>query len=299
MSHMPDFVLIGAPKAGSTSLYHYLRQHPEIYMPSYKDPRFFAFEGSLPAFGGPSDDTIHNNRIVWEMDTYMALFDGVTNERAVGEASVRYFEEPAAAKNMHRHNPDMKLLLILRNPLERAWSHYCWKKTAGVEPASSFAEALKEEDDGARDTWYWGRYARPGYYAKYYKCFLDYFPQEQFKVHLFEDFKHDPVGICRDYYRFLGVSDAFEPDARRRYNVSGTFSHPVAKRMWEASLAVRDAIRPCLPRRLRHSAFVSLTRLMKKEAFPEEMRSRLMQLYRQDILELQELIGRDLSGWLM
>ena len=151
---IPNFVLIGAPKSGSTSLFHYLKQHPEVYMSPLKDPRFFAFEGQAPQFDGPSDDTIHNNRIVWELDKYQAQFQGVKNEKAVGEASVRYFEEPRSAENMHRFNPTMKLMLLLRNPIERAWSHYCWKKTAGVEPAPSFAAALQDEADGKRDSWY-------------------------------------------------------------------------------------------------------------------------------------------------
>lgn len=294
----PNFVLAGAPKCGTTSLYHYLRQHPDIFMPLQKDPRYFCFGGSPPAFDGPSDDTIYNPHIVWQLDKYEALFEPAVDQTAVGEASIRYFEEPVSAPRIHEYNPDMKILLILRDPADRAWSQYCWKRTAGVEKAANMREALDEELKGTRNTWYWGRYAHPGYYARHLKRFLEFFPMNQIHVELFDDLREEPVRVCQNYYQFLGVDESYQPDTVKVYNRSGQFSNPSAQKLWEQSIRLRDFIRPYIPRRLRHAAFVGLSKRMQKEKMPPDVRKELKAMFRDDVLELQGLIDRDLSAWL-
>src|SRR5215218_4707583 len=121
---MPNFLIIGAGKSGTTSLYHYLGQHPEVFMSPMKEPKFFCFEGERPNFRGPGDDEEINRKCVTTIDAYRALFDGVACEKAVGEASSMYLYYPKAPERIDHHVAGVRLIAVLRNPVDRAYSSY-------------------------------------------------------------------------------------------------------------------------------------------------------------------------------
>lgn len=138
---MPNFLVIGAVKAGTTSLYHYLQEHPQVYMSSVKEPRFFVLEGkqsdeqNAPGFLRTRITTI---------EAYRALFDGVTTEVAIGEATPDYIHDPEAAPRIQQHLPDVRLIAMLRNPVDRAFSHY-WQLIRHAErPMSDFAQDVQK-----------------------------------------------------------------------------------------------------------------------------------------------------------
>ena len=141
---MPNFLIIGANKAGTTSIYSYLKQHPQIYMSPVKEPMFFTLEGKN------IDRTEVSRQItlktaVNDIEDYQALFQGVSNEKAIGEASTAYLHCPWCAERIKQYIPDVKLIAILRDPIERAYSNYLMYVRWGLETLD-FPEAVRQEE---------------------------------------------------------------------------------------------------------------------------------------------------------
>jgi Sulfotransferase family len=166
---MPNFLIIGAAKSGTTSLYHYLNQHPQIYMSPEKEPEFFALEGRKLDFDGPDGKEVINRRIQRNRPTnieeYRALFEGVSGETAIGEASPWYLYSVQAPSRISYYIPGVKLIAVLRNPVERAYSLFLYLRLRGQEPLSDFSQALQAEEVRKRDNWeWWWYYKDVGFY---------------------------------------------------------------------------------------------------------------------------------------
>ena len=145
MSRMPDFLIIGAPKSGTTSLYFYLQQHPQIFLPEKKKPFFFAFENQdMNHYHIYGNMKVINNTIV-DLNEYQMLFENIPTNIKVGEASTEYLHIPEAVKNIYSHIPDVKMIAVLRNPVDRAYSHFSHFRRDGYEPCTDFMEAIKEQ----------------------------------------------------------------------------------------------------------------------------------------------------------
>ncbi len=152
---MPNFLIIGAAKAGTTALYSYLKQHPQIYMSPEKEPHFFAFEGEQPNFGGTAGKQEWLNRtVITDIETYRKQFQKVSREIAIGEASALYLYIPKAVERINHYIPDVKLITILRNPIERAYSAFLFQIRDELEPITDFAQALEEEKIRINKNWY-------------------------------------------------------------------------------------------------------------------------------------------------
>ena len=147
---LPNFLVIGAAKSGTSSLYMYLKQHPEIYMSPIKEPHFFSFDDESKMTKGPGDP-IH--KAITNFDDYQAQFDGVTDEKAIGEASTSYLYRPEAPGRIHAMLPDAKLIVILRNPVDRAFSAYMHVVRDKRETSKDFAEALSKEESRKAAGW--------------------------------------------------------------------------------------------------------------------------------------------------
>lgn len=305
---MPNFLIIGTGRAGTTALWNHLKQHPQIYMSSVKHTRFFALEGKDLDFRGPSPQ---DERISWargtygvtDLKAYRKLFDGVTNETAIGEASHSYLYSPEAPKRIRYYVPDVRLVAILRNPVERAYSHFRRLVQDGREPYANFTQALLEEESRIRDNW-WPEfhYVRMGFYGAQLERYFDLFERSQMKIYLYEDFNSNPQHILQDIFRFLDVDDTFIPDTTLRYNAAGI---PRKKILHETLLKLsvaRPLLEPLLPKKQRQRVLQIASNLKKrnldKPELSPEVRERLTEVYREDTLKLQQLIQRDLSAWL-
>ncbi|MBA2713836.1 MAG: sulfotransferase, partial [Rubrobacteraceae bacterium] len=218
---MPNFLIIGAMKAGTTALYSYLEQHPEVYMSPVKEPNFFCFEGETLDFRAPQDQEGINRTSVTHIDDYRALFRGVRGEAAVGEASHWYLYHPKAPERIRRHVPDARLIAVLRDPVERAYSQFLHFVRDGQEPLTVFAQALGEEERRMRDHWAFGRYASRGFYYSQLRRYYDLFDRSRIKVYLYEDLKADAPALLQDTFRFLEVDPTFVPELSVQPNVSG------------------------------------------------------------------------------
>lgn len=298
---LPNFVVIGAAKAGTTSLYHYLNQHPQVYMGSRKEPNFFAFgEAPLPEWQGPSFDLLRKY-IVMTMDDYLMLFADVKNELAIGEASVTNFQ-PRACERIQHYLPNAKLIAIIRQPADRIYSFYSFLLSRGHEPLNSFAKALKMEKTGHRDHWMpWLRYVEEGFYYTRIKNFYNHFPREQIRIYLYDDWQREPLTILRDIFRFIGVDDHFIPNTSVRHNISRLPRSPRLLRfLRNPNHPLKNALKPLVPFPIRQRLVRTLrtVNLTKPPPLDPHLRRQLTERYRDDIRRLETLIERDLSAWL-
>jgi hypothetical protein len=292
---LPTFLIIGCGRSGTTSLYRYLRQHPQIFMCPVKEPSYFSWTDEMARTGEgvPWYDTS-----VKTLAAYEALFSGVTSETAIGEASPRYFFSPQAPERIHRLIPDARLVAILRHPAERAHAVYVGSRRDGYETAPTFEEAIRQCEEGKREKWPFRHYLRQCEYHRHIARYLGIFPRAQLRLYLFEDLAADAAALLRDLLAFLGVDSTFRFDLSRRYAPSGQIGNPFLGVLWRHSLALRLAVRPYLPEGLRDLATRTLLRSVVKPEMKPETRARLLRHYRDDTLRLQDLMGRDLSHWL-
>lgn len=283
---LPNFLIIGTGRSGTTSLYHYLRQHPQVFMSRIKETNFFAFEGNPDPQLFP----------IQSLRAYEALFSAATGHRAIGEASPLYFVRPTAADRIKQQIPHARLILIVRNPAERAYACHLDAVRRGTE-RRSLAEALHAYRNGGRD----GSSFDDGFYSGNLRRYLDRFGRDQLAVHLYEDFASAPGATVRRIFRFLDVDDGFVPDTSMRHNPSGL----PRRKMLELVVRPTDFkrnLKARMPYRLRQPLMAIGNainrRNMVKPALPQELRHELIALYREDILKLQDLIERDLTPWL-
>jgi hypothetical protein len=295
---LPNFFIFGAARCGTTSLYNYLKQHPDIYMSPVKEPNFYFLDGVAGQIRG-KDHKDWLRTCVTTRGEYLALFDGVTTEKAIGEASIHYLDREAAAAAIYRDVPDARLFASLRHPVERAYAAYMGMKLAGTERAATFREALDLEESRRQSNWSFGGYKGNGLYYKHLNRFFSLFGRDQIHIHLFDDFKTDPTNVVVNILSKLEVDTSFVPDTSIRHNPTGKIRNPLAYFIWTRSRPIRFRLRNRLPARLRDWAFPFFTRSgLDKPPIPDDIRAELGQFYRPDIEKLQDLLDRDLSHWL-
>lgn len=289
---MPNFLIIGTGRAGTTSLYNYLGQHPEIYMSPVKEPNFFGFEGEKKK----------NGRIA-NLENYKELFKNVYREKAIGEASIIYLSKPKAAEQIKRYIPKVKLIVILRDPADKLYSNFMHRCREGKEKPDSFSNFLKQIDTGSPE--YRRQHLERNSYYRHLKHYFKLFDRSQIKIFLYEDLQTNPFGLLRDIFRFLDVDENFLPDISIRHNPSGLPKNTVM-RWWlvigRKATAVIKQLRGFLPK-MALRFFSGLRNrfwavCLVKPSLSPEARRKIVDLYRQDILELEKLIQRDLSNWL-
>lgn len=299
---MPNFLIIGAAKCGTTALYETLQQHPQVYMSPIKEPRFFAFVDRPPSFRGPGSER-YNRKNITELTVYQGLFDDVTTEKAIGEASPVYLScwwPERTAENIRRHIPHARLIALLRQPAERAYSSYAHQRQIGSERIEDFRQALMAAARPDRADWLSIRYTGDGFYYANLKPYFERFPREQIRIYLYEDWNEHPRDTLRDLCRFLQVEEHFTPDLARRSNVTIWTRSQRLQRFLVHPHPLKRLSRLCVPAAAR-LAVVDRLRAFNRTAPPPldpQLRRELTAQYRDDMLRLQALIGRDLSHWL-
>jgi len=205
----PNFFILGAGRCGSTTLYSMLRRHPQVFMPSTKEPSFFC----------------SYFQVVKDPISYFKLFDAADREIAIGEASHVYLSNPESPPLIRALFPDARFILIFRNPTERAYSLYRWAHNAGLEPLQEFEQALEAEDNRYRDPdffrncpyYFWNyMYVRSSYFHLQWTRYLRLFPRERFFALGLEELKNDPKFWMREIFEFLGVDGSIAPSLEHR-----------------------------------------------------------------------------------
>jgi Sulfotransferase domain len=285
----PNFLLVGAAKAGTTSLHDYLGQHPDIFMSRSKEPFFFTRDW------GPKN-----------LKEYLELFADAIGKKAIGESSTGYLYSEESPKWIKSVLGNVRIIILLRNPAERAFSLYSWMVREGFEDAQSFAEALKREilrqsDASFRRTcpqFYPDYlYFTTGLYTEQVRRYLDIFGTTNVRIHLFEDLVSDPLCVCRDIFTFLEVNGDFTP----RINIQNRGRVPVSISLqyWLREKSSRKI--GFLPQRLRDKLIRELKALNvrhgREPKLDKHIEAALMHRYRENILQLQTLLDRNLALW--
>jgi len=293
--NMPTFLLIGAGKSGTTSIYNHLRQHPDVYMPRIKEPLFFAFEGQRVNFCGPGDAEI-NARAVTTLQRYQDLFHEGVGRAALGEASVAYLYYPSAAERISRLLPDAKLIVVLRCPADRAYANYLHALRLGREPLGSFADALDAEPARIAAGWsHFYHYASKGWYYRQLSHWLKLFPREQILFNLYDDLEQNPAELMRRIFSFIGVDPDHPISTEKKFNVSG---QPTGIRIRNFVQRGSPMAQIVLPKQMRATLKNAILKCSLRQGYmPSAVRKELMNTYAPDISKLADLIERDLSGW--
>jgi len=234
-------------------------------------------------------------------DDYRALFEGATTESIVGEASPVYLYDEDAPRLLREHCPDATLIAVLRNPIERAYSHYLQLVQSGREPLEDFEAALDAEDERVAAGWEWSwHYRRMGFYGEQLARYLEVYDREQLHVYRFEELTADPVGFAQTVYRALGVDPSFEPDTGIRRRATGVptldWLHQFIN---NPDHVLRRWSRRVLPEAARDRILMAVRNAnLKKPPLPDAARARLADAYRDDVHQLETLLDRSFSDWL-
>lgn len=296
----PNFLIIGAARSGTTALYEYLLQHPEIAMTEPKEPHYFAFPDQILTFSGPGDSETINRKAVTRATDYNRLFRKLGNVKSVGEASVSYLYYPGACAQIRQATPEARILCILRHPAERAYSAFSYLSSRLFEPESLFENALADEPRRIKENWHhlW-HYRAMGFYGEQLERYYSAFGREQVMTILYDDFRSDPDRTLRECFLFLGVDPQYKPGYAPATNYSGKPKNKLLSRLMTREHPIKSLLKPLIPPAVRQKIRSKLGKAnMQRVGMDPQTRQALIETYREDIVRLQDLLGRDLSGWL-
>jgi sulfotransferase family protein len=298
----PDFFIVGAPKCGTTAMDDYLRQHPEVFMAVEKESHFFA-----PDFYGPQ------SRFRKEED-YLSLFQSACDEKVVGESSVGYLYSEMAAAGIKAFNPDARIIIMLRNPVEMIYAYHSELLFQGFEEIENFEEALALESQRKQGLCLpKARYvAKPllcyrelGKFGSYLERFFSLFGRRNVHVIIFDEFKRDTARVYCATCAFLGVSTDFQPNWRPSASVINsnrrTRSLSLSRYLRKQQRGAVRYVKAIVPRTLRRSIARQLWSFnIKYEARPPmslELKQRLSAEFAPDVERLSQMLGHDLTFW--
>jgi hypothetical protein len=300
---LPNFIVIGAPRAGTTSLHYTLSQHPEICMSSFKEPNFFAFRDGDFDFEYPG---LKENLISYStasLEDYLKLFSEAKNEVAIGEISPYYMLSHGAANRIQALIPSVKIIAVLRNPVDRAYSHFTQDFRNSPELFPDFVKFcnLRDGSDLSR----WSKYYLDiSLYYDQLKRYFDCFERGHIKILLYEKLISEPELFFKEVFRFLNIDESFLVDFSLNYNRSGipknkALEYFLSRNSWKSSLKKLIppvALNPLarLQNQLRNKNIV------KPQTISKDDRKYLIEKYfYQDILKVQGLTQIDLAAWFL
>jgi len=291
---LPNLLIIGAAKSGTSALHAYLSQHPQIFMTTPKEPRFFL------VWDNPEQRAIYEreNRIEhnWfcTIERYGQLFEKGKQHAIRGESSTAYLANPWCAAKIKKLIPNVKIISILRNPADRAFSNYVMYKNWRIEK-KFFGEAVNEEIETGRCSYpQQMRYLSLGKYTDSLKTYFSLFRKEQVRVYLYDDFRANPELFLKDIFQYLGVDDTFIPDVQKKHNTSFIRRYAENPRMDKAlHFAERGFRKLKIPF---GETFIHDHRFYKP-VLKTEVRKKLVNFYADEISALEKLLNKDLSTW--
>lgn len=279
MEKWPTFFIVGAVKSGTTSLYAYLSKTPGVFMPDVKETRYY-LSNFIELQEGRSKDRIRDKT------KYLKLFLNAKNEKAIGEATPFYLVDPKSAELIHHDVPNARIIVILRDPIERAFSHYLMRKRNGIEKRS-FHELIdmKLKTDPKK----FNLILDAGLYCEQVKRFLDVFGYSQVKILFFESFIKNPKKAVKDVLNFLQVDANPPDDIDKIYNPYGEPRGKIAQSIL-SSKTIRTISRKT-PQTLRWRFKQGvLLKETKKPEISEDNRLGLENYYRNNMKNLELLL---------
>lgn len=301
--NLPNFLLVGAARAGTTALSSYLSRHPQVYISYIKEPKFISSHFLKFPLRGRGDDFIESFTIK-DVREYARLFKGVKNETAIGEASVEnLYYHTQAIPVIQDYFGDPRIIMTLRNPVDRAFSAYKMMLRDHREYLS-FEEALKEEPSRMESNWeFLWFYKDVGRYFEQVQSYLNNF--SKVKILLFDDLQKDALSFVQSVFAFLDIDPTFEPPVNKKLNASILARGSVYQLLFRTSALSGIIYKFLALRGVSDSRMLSLVEKFRHRRSQQkhiqmnpETRMRLQNYFRDDILKLQDLIDRDLGSWL-
>lgn len=300
MTRKPDFFIVGAPRCGTTAMYEYLRQHPEIFMPERKEPHFFG-----------SDLTVTPKFVYYTRDIqeYCNLFATARNEKRIGEASTLYLKSRRAPAEIKKFSPAAKVIIMLRNPVDVIYSLHSHVVYIGEEEIKDFEGALEAERDrtlglripkgnGLLDSLLYREVVK---FSQQVERYFQIFGQDNVHIIIYDDLRDDTLGAYKGTLRFLGISSDFQPELGIIYENRRARSK-VLQYMWaNRPTTVQRYLMDCTPPWLSQGVLKALKLVGSRPAsrlpMNSELQGRLKAEFKPEVERLSQLLGRDLTHW--
>ena len=281
-----DFFIVGAPKAGTTSLYKYLNQHQDVVMSSVKEPNYFSKEEL------ESQDLYYASKNITDEKDYHSLFQANGEKKKLGEASVSYLFYPKVSKRIFTYNKDAKIIIILRNPVDRAYSHYKMDFRLGFVKRDFEDLVLNNNQEGSL---FYQQYIDLGLYHLQVKSYIDEFGSTNVCVMFYEDLKKDRATFVNNILSFLNLKSDSNINFNLKYNKSKLPSNNFMRYLYSISL-VRKTASFLFNERLINFINKNFFRESNQE-IESKVRHKLNQVFLNDIFMLEKLLNKDLSSW--
>jgi hypothetical protein len=298
---LPDFFVAGAPKAGTTALHAALARHPSLYMSAVKEPKFFLTDGPPPTRGGPGDARTYLEH-VWRREDYEALFDPAPPGSLRGESTPFYLYRRSAQDRIRALVPEAKLIVILRDPVERAHSNWTHLWSAGLDPVGNFVAACAEEERRIAAGWadFW-HYTSLGRYGEQLERLYSVFSTDQVFVLRYRGLVENPAQVLDRICAFLGVEQGVIAEVPRE-NVTAHPQRSLRHHVVSRALRVTSAASRALPTAATMAE--SLERILQRDGSPRqpltwEQRQALLPKFESDIRLLEVITCDDYSDWLL
>lgn len=299
---LPDFLVIGAGKSGTTSLNEYLRQHPDVYM-TRKEPNFFSFEMYNPEDFEDPVDRAYYFQAAYNLELYQELFKAAQPGQLKGEVSNTYMTHPPAYARIKHYVPQIKLIAILRHPADRLFSRFAHREREGM------TENLKLEDIFNRNSYWWQSpdLVPEGFYYKQLKPYFEYFSSDQLRIYLYEEFTKDTDRVFREILDYLDLPHDVDIDTGVVFNKTGKVKNSLLHKIigpnsapirWAKNLVPESLYKRPDGGKLRSWIHKLRSKNLEKTQIPQDFRDRVTrEIYNEDITQLEKLIGKDLSAW--
>ncbi len=286
-----DFFVIGAARSGTTSLYNYLNQHPELFLPKIKELNHFSkVTSNQPQdYKKPKKGVEYHTKIVNSFEVYKKVFKDAEKEQKKGDISPSYLWGTETAERIYKHNPEAKIIVTLRNPIQRAFSHYLMNVSVGYDTQPNFDEALKATKENV-----WGGGNLYLEWSRYYealKSYFDLFPREQIKILVFEEWTSNKKQTLEGVFKFLGVNEAQEIDFSDRHNRKVGYKNIKALNFLRNNV-IRSMVDSVLPQRMKEALKDSIFQKHELEAsLNKELEIKLRDQFQEEVKQLETLTG--------
>jgi hypothetical protein len=300
----PDFLIVGAPKAGTTALHNALAQHPEVFMSAPKEPKFFLCDQAPPPHWRGPGDQHSQQEWIWRPSDYARLFADAPTTAMRGESTPFYLWSRGAHRRIAEALPDVRLIAIVRDPIDRAYSNWMHLWCDGLEPESDFMAAFAREAERVQAGYapFW-RYRELGLYGEQLADLYQHVDRDRVLVMRYRELIDDPTAAVDNACRFLGLStgliEQIPSDNSRSYAEPSwrtrLFGPVIRSGAWLGQFAPPQAWRAAAPpliRQLRGSGEVH------RPLLTVEQRTQLIKVYADDVALLTEVTGQDFSQWL-
>ena len=286
----PNLFLVGAPKAGTTSIYNYIINHPDIFMSPIKETNHFTYNEIN------DQGLYYNDTKIVKIEDYYSLFSGSQGEKYIGEASVSYLFYNNVSRKIYDLNPKAKIIILLRNPVERGFSHFLMDKRLGYVDIS-FEEIVYKTSKHELLSLYYQQFVELGYYHNQVERYLNTFGKENVGVYLFDDVVVDGQYVLNKVYDLLEIDRVATSEIIKKHNVNMNPKNKLVSNLY-ISRDFRSMIRKIFSNKtLLNKIKYLLFTVDQKPELNKEMHKYLINLYLSDIISLEKLIDRDLSHW--